>query len=530
MDDGLPVAAGVADETAGIARNASIIALGNVTSRALGFVRDASLAALFGTGAHVDALNLAITIPNQLNDLLTGGLVNSALVPVFSEYAAAERRTQLWRLASSLLTVVAAAVTVVVAGLLLFTPQVVAVFNWLGQGNNPEASALAVPLLRVTLPAVLFLSLAGVVSGLLNALRRFTYPAFTVAVFNLSIAVFSLLLAARLDVRAAAVGLLVGAVLQVALQLPGLRDGLRHLRPLVDLRHPGLRRIFRLYLPIVGSLVISQASVYVGLGLAFRFVSGLSWMRYATTLYQFPLGLVAVAVSSAILPTLSRQAGARDAGYTNTLVRGLSLVLALIVPATLGLFVLAHPVVALAFERGEFTATDTLMTARVLQVFLLGLAFAAVDQILIYAYYARQNTLVPALVGVLSIAVYLVVALATIRTLGLFSLMLADSLKQITHALVMGALVSRRVGGFRGTGLWSTLARVLVASLVMAALTAGAWWLTRLVSLPAVPLQRLLEAAGPGLVGVVTYFWLAERLNVAEVRLAIGLVRRRLGL
>jgi putative peptidoglycan lipid II flippase len=531
MDDGLPVPAALADETRGIARSASIIALGNVTSRALGFVRDSVMASLFGAGAHVDALALAIIIPNQLNDLLTGGLVNSALVPVFSEYAAVDdRRRELWRLASSLLTVVVVVVSVVVALLLLFTPQVVAVFALLGGGNNPEAMAQAVPLLRLTLPAVLFLSLSGVLSGLLNALRRFAYPAFTVAIFNASIAVVSLLLAWRLDVRAAALGLLVGAALQVVLQLPGLRDGLSSLRPLLDLRHPGLRRIFRLYLPIVGSLIVSQASVLVGLGLAWGFVGGVSWMRYATTLYQFPLGLVAVAVSSAILPTLSRQAAQLDAGFTNTLVRGLNLVLALILPATVGLFVLAHPVVALAFERGEFTPLDTLMTALVLQVFLLGLAFAAVDQILIYAYYARQNTLVPALVGVLSIGVYIAVALLTLRPLGLFSLMLADSVKQITHAMVMGALVSRRVGGFRRTNFWPTLGRVLLASLVMAVLTLAALWAVQRLALPSLFMQRLLEAAVPGLVGVVSYFWLAERLNVSEVRLAVTLVRQRLGL
>jgi putative peptidoglycan lipid II flippase len=532
MGDGLPVpvSAPAPDETSGIARNASIIALGNVTSRALGFVRDSVMAGLFGAGAHVDALALALTIPNQLNDLLTGGLVNSALVPVFSEYAAEERRAALWRLAGSLLTVVVVVSSLVVAVLLLFTPQVVAVFGALGQGNNPQAMAQAVPLLRLTLPAVIFLSLSGLLSGLLNALKRFTYPAFTVAIFNLSIAAVSLLLARQLDVRATALGLLVGAVLQVVVQLPGLREGLRALRPRLDLRHPALRRIFRLYLPIIGSLVISQASVYVGLGLAWGFVGGLSWMRYATTLYQFPLGLVAVAVSSAILPTLSRQAAQMGEGFTNTLVRGLNLVLVLILPATLGLFVLAQPIVALAFERGEFTPHDTLMTAQVLQVFLLGLVFAAVDQILIYAYYARQNTLVPALVGVLSIGVYFAVALLTLRPLGLFSLMLADSLKQITHALVMGVLVSRRVGGFRRTTLWPTVGRVLLASLAMAALTLAALWAAQRLALPTPLAQRLLEAAVPGLVGVVTYFWLAERLNVAEVRLALGLLRQRLGL
>jgi putative peptidoglycan lipid II flippase len=186
--------------------------------------------------------------------------------------------------------------------------------------------------------------------------------------------------------------------------------------------------------------------------------------------------------------------------------------------------------VALAFERGAFTPEDTRMTALVLQVFLLGLVFAAVDQILIYAYYARQNTLVPALVGIFSIGVYLAVALLTLPYLGLFSLMLADSVKQIVHALVMGILVSRRVGGFGRTNLWPTLGRVLAASLVMGALTLAALYGVQRLALPSLFVQRLLEAAVPGLVGLVSYFWLAERLNVSEVRLAFGLVRQRLGL
>jgi len=422
-----------------------------------------------------------------------------------------------------------------------FAPQVVEVFaslgEILGQGRNPQAAAQAVPLLRVTLPAIVFLSLSGILSGLLFALRRFTYPAFTAAIFNLSIVAASLLLARWLDVRAVAVGLLAGAVLQVALQLPGLRDGLRALRLTLRWRHPGLREIFRLYVPIIIGLVITQASIYLGLALAFGFEGGLSWMRYATTLYQFPLGLVAVAVSSAILPTLSRQAAAPE--FKQTLVHGLNLVIVLIVPAAVGLFVLARPVVALAFQRGEFTPADTLMTALVLRVFLLGLAFAAVDQMLIFAYYARQNTLTPSLVGVLSVGVYTAVALFTLPRLGLLALMLADSAKQITHALVTGAGLSRRLGGFRGTGLWPTLGKVVLASLVMAALTALA--LALVERLPTCPndtqaslgctpglLQHALSALVPGAVGVLAYFWLASRLGVGEVRTVLQLSRRRL--
>lgn len=531
MTDSLLAETPAAAETRGIARSASIIALGNVASRVLGLIREQVIAGLFGTGAHVDALTLAITVPVQIYELVTGGLVNSALVPVFSEYTPEARRAELWRLASVLLSLAAVVVSLFVGALALFAPQVVAVFALLGQGKNPDAQAQAAQLLRITLPAVVCLSLSGILSGLLYSLKRFTLPAFTAAIFNASLVVVSLLFARRLDVGATALGLLVGAGLQVALQLPGLRDGLRALRPALDFRHPGLRRIFKLYVPIIAGLVVAQLSIYFGLALAWEFTGGLSWMRYATTLYQFPLGLVATAVSFAILPTLSRQAqraeGAGD--FKATLVQGVNLVNLLIIPATVGLFVLARPIVALAFERGEFTAGDTAMTAFVLQVFLVGLSFAAVDQILIFAFYARQDTLTPALVGIFSVFVYVAVALLLRGPLGLFSLMVADSVKQITHALVTGALLSRRLGGFRRTGLWGTLGKVVVAALGMGVLAVVALLAVKALALPPGLVERLVSVAAPGVVGVVVYFALAARLNIAEVRLAADFLRRRLG-
>jgi putative peptidoglycan lipid II flippase len=516
----------LAAETRGFARSASIIALGNVASRVLGLVREMVKARLFGAGAHVDALTLAISVPLQIYELVTGGLVNSALVPVFSEYTPVERRAELWRLASLLLTLAAVGVTLFTGALVAFTPQVVAVFAALGQGRNPEAMALAEPLLRLTLPAVIFLSLSGILSGLLYALQRFTLPAFTAAVFNASMVVVSLLFARQLGVRAMALGLLAGAVLQVLLQWPGLRDA--RLRPSLNFQHAGLRRIVKLYLPIIGGLLITQISIYLGLGLAGGFVGGLGWMYYATTLYQFPLGLVATAVSLAVLPTLSRQSSEAGDGFVGTLVQGINLVVLLIVPAAVGLFVLARPIVALAFERGEFTALDTAMTAQVLQVFLVGLSFAAVDQMLIFGFYARQDTLTPASVGVLSVVVYASVALLLLRPLGLFSLMAADAVKQITHALVTGALLAGRVGGFRRTTLWPTLAKVVLASAVMAGCAWGALQGVQFLALPANTVGRALLVGVPGAVGVVVYFFLATRLHIAEVHLAVEMIRRRL--
>jgi putative peptidoglycan lipid II flippase len=530
MTDAASIEPSLTDETHGLARHASIIALGNVASRGLGFVREFVKSRLFGTGPQVDALNLAIAIPLQIYDLVTGGLVNSALVPAFSEYTPPERRAELWRLASILLTLATLLISALLLGLMWFAPQVVAVYAFIGAlaggQTHPESLETASRLLRITLPAVVFLSLSGILTGLLYALRRFTLPAFTAAIFNASIIGLSLLLAARFGVTAMALGLLAGSVLQVALQLPALRDGLLALRPLLTLHHPGLRRILKAYVPIIVSLLVNQVGVNFGLSVAFGFENGLSWMGYATNLYQFPLGLVGVAVSAAILPTLAGQANQVVPGdYKATLVRGINLVLVLMIPATVGMFLLAQPIVALAFQGGKFLPEDTLMTAWVLQWFLFGLSFAAVDLLLINAFYARHDTLTPSSVGVLTIVVYVATVFVTRPWLGLFSLMLADSIKQILHASVTGVLLSRRIGGFARTGLWATLGKIVLAALVMGLGVVAARWAVEAWSLP---LAALMQTIIPGAVGVILYFLVAAWLNIAEVRLALGILRRRL--
>jgi putative peptidoglycan lipid II flippase len=341
--------------TAGLARAAGVISLGNIASRVLGLARETVKADFFGAGGAVDAFNVAAVVPTMLYDLLVGGMVSSALVPVFSEYDAQERREALWGLVSILLSMTVVVLAVAIVLLELFAPQVAFLMS---SGSEPEVLAEAARLLRVTGPALLFLSLSGLLSGLLYALKRFSYPAMTAAAFNAAIVAVTLLVGRQWGIVAMALGLLLGAIVQVALQLPGLRDA--RLRFRFDWRHPGLRRIGVLYAPIVLGLMLD---VLVSRTISYNLASrtgegGISWMNYATTLIQFPHGLVATAVSIAILPTLSSHAAVENGGdngpFRATLAQGLRLVIVLIVPATIGLLVLTTPTIALLFEHGDF--------------------------------------------------------------------------------------------------------------------------------------------------------------------------------
>jgi putative peptidoglycan lipid II flippase len=427
-----------------MAQAALLIATGNIASRLLGLVRETVIAHLFGATGLVSAFRVAQIIPTMLYDLLVGGMISSALVPLFSEQAERDRQT-LWHLASLVLSLTVIGMGLIVLIIELAAPQVAFL---MASGFDQELLEVTTTLIRLTTPAVLFLSVAGILTGLLHALKRFTWPAFTATIFNATIVIVALAgtLSFGWGIEALALGLLLGAFLQVIFQLPGLRDA--QLQFTLDLHHPILRRIGKLGLPIILGLVISQVAIALDRNLAsWTGEQSIAWMQFATTIIQFPLGLISAAISLAILPTLARLASTPNGlgSFMETLGAGLRLVLILIIPAAVALFILAEPIVALLFERGLFTAFDTQQTALALRLYLIGLPFAAIDQPLIFAFYARQNTLTPALVGLLGVGFYLVAALTPtlFRPLQMVDLVLANSIQLSGHALVMLWLLNR---------------------------------------------------------------------------------------
>lgn len=516
--------AAASGESQGIVRAAAVLAVGNVASRILGLAREIVKANLFGTSPLLAAFQAAAYVPTSLFDLIIGGMVNSSLVPVFSDYTERERRDELWEVLSTVLSIATLVLLFVIAVVQLLAPQVA----WLvGAVNFAEAdlSEVSVSLIRMTTPAVLFLGLASILTGALYALKRFTIPAFIGAAFNGTIVIVALLNPG--EIRSLVWGLLLGSLLQVLLQLPALRDA--RLRWTLNFGHPAIRRIVRLYIPILAGLVVNQLAIMLSYNLAIRTGDqSLNYMNYATTLYQFPLGLVVTALSIATLPTLSRQAVGDLNQFKQTLGDGLRLVLALILPATTGLFALAPFIIGLLFEHGRFTAADTATTALVLRVYLVGMPFAAADQMLVFASYARKDTWRPALVGFISIIIYSATALALLRPLGLLSLMVADAVKHVVHTLIMLWLLRRQLGGLAGNPVLRSAAKSLVAAVLTGL---AAVWAARLseglVTGPFV--THLLPVVAGGLAGILAYIASAFALNITETRALPRMLLRRRG-
>jgi putative peptidoglycan lipid II flippase len=514
----------------GLARSAGILGLGNIGSRLIGLGREAIISYFFGASGELAAFRLAARVPTMIYDLLVGGMLSAALVPVLSEYARPERRTELARVASAVLSLIA-----VVMGLLVVVVEVFSgpLANLLGNFEDPQLQLVLRNSLRVIAPAVLFFGLTGGATALLYALRRFSYTALSAAVFNLGIVLLTPLLAPRLPQNLAIyvlpLGIVLGSLLQLIVVWSGMRDV--PLRPSAAWRHPAIRRIWRLYVPLMLGLIVTQFQIVIdGRWASASGAQSVSWMGYATTLIQLPLGLIPVAVSLAALPSLSQFATDADwGGFRAIFGRGLRLVLVLLLPATAGLFALALPIVQLIFQHGNFTPNDATMTALALRVYLIGLPFAGVDFLLNYTFYARQNTRTPAVVGVISIGFYFVTALLLKDRIGFLGLVLADSVKQAAHALIMTALLQRSPGRLDGQRILRTLGLGGVAAVLMAALAAV---LAGIIT-PLAPDGKLGAAIIVGVAGGISglFYILALRaLRVEEVTHLVNRVAGKVGI
>ncbi len=501
----------------GLARSASVLAVGNLASRVLGLVREIVIAALFGATGQVSAFRVAAQVPTLLYDFLVGGMLSAALVPVLSDYARRSRR-DFAQVVGALIAVFVVVLTLLVIALEITAPALTLLLAGGFRDADPTLLTLTTQLIRWLAPVVWLLSLAGVLMAVLYALQRFTFPAIATAVFNLGIVLAAPLLASIVGIFSLAIGLLLGSLAQLTLMTVDVRRAGVPLALTLQWRHPALRRILWLYLPIAAGLVVSLFQV----GLDRRLASGtgaqsIAWMANATTLQQMPLGLISVAISLAALPRLSQFYAAGDEqAYRQTLGRGLRMVWMLILPAGVLLWLLGAPVTQLLFERGAFTAADTAQVVRALNIYLLGMIFAAIDFPLNFAFYARFNTWLPALVGVISVGVYVVVALALVRPLGYVGLVWADTAKQAGHVAIMLLLLWRVVGRLQA-GTRAGFAVIALAGGVMAAATFA---MTSLLEgrLPAGAPGALALVVLAGGIGVSVYFAILMVFRLLEAQ------------
>jgi putative peptidoglycan lipid II flippase len=451
-----------------LALAAVLVASGNVLSRLLGLIREPVIAALFGASGNADAFEVASRLPQLVHDLVIGGAVSGVLIPLFSELASDDQR--LTRTFTALLTSVGLALLGVVGLMMLLAEPLVS----LAAPGLPESTrATAVTMTRITMPGVVFLGVSAIAAARLYARDRFAAPSLAPATLNGTMIVLALSLTPVVGPTGVALGYLAGTAAHLLVHIPALiREGTRFSWPRWK-ENTDATRALRLYLPIAGGLVIAQALVIVDTNLASRTGEGsLAVMRFATRLQQFPLGLIGSAVALAFLPVLARSAPATPQALRTATTFKYGVVtagrsaLALMIPVTIIMLVLTTSIVRAVYERGAFDSAATEATSLALFIYAIQLPLTVLDQVFISAYYATRNTRTPVLVGIASGGVYLLTALTLTSTYGLYGLVTANTVQNSFHAILLGVLLWRRIGGLRGRGLWLFTVQVSVAGIL----------------------------------------------------------------
>jgi putative peptidoglycan lipid II flippase len=451
-----------------------------MTSRILGLVREQVLAYWFGASDAMDAYRVAFRVPNLVRDLFAEGAMSAALVPTFSRTLTTDGRDRAWRLGNSVINALLVVTGLLAALAIVFAPQLV----WLLAGDFagvPGKFELTVSLTRIMAPFLVLVALAAACMGMLNSLDVFFLPALSPAMFNVAsivvgIAMVPAAISAGIDpILAMAIGTLVGGAGQVLLQWPSLRRlGFRY-RPTLDVRDPGLRRVLVLMGPGTIGLAATQVNVFVNTVVATGQGTGaVSWLEYAFRVMYLPIGLFGVSIATATTPAVSRLAATGDlVAMRRTLASAVALMLTLNVPATLGLVALSTPIVRLLLERGSFTSADTANPAAAVQLYALGLVGYSVVKILSPTFYALGRSRTPVMVSVSSVLLNAVLSVTTSRWLGFRGLALSASIAALFNAGLLAWLVRQALGGLEGRRLAATLAKVTIASAVMAL---SAWW------------------------------------------------------
>jgi putative peptidoglycan lipid II flippase len=459
-----------------LARSAGLIGIATMTSRVLGLVRDQVMAYLFGAGNAVDAYNVAFRIPNLVRDLFAEGAMSAAFVPTFTRYLTREGRPAAWRLGNHVVNALLIATALLVCAGLVFTQPLVTMFAE-DYSSVPGKLELTVLLTRIMLPFLTLVAVAAAFMGMLNSLNRFFVPALSPAMFNVASILCAILLVPVMPriglppITAMAIGVLIGGTGQILIQSPILRkEGYRY-RPLLDIREPGLRQVLILMGPGTLGLAATQINVFVNTVLATGEGTGaVSWLNYAFRLMYLPLGIFGVSIATAAMPAIARHAAREDVpGMRHEVASGIAMMTVLNVPATLGLIVLARPIVAMLFERGAFTARDTDATAAALMCYAVGLTGYSIVKVVSPTFYALHESRKPVIVSAVSVLVNAALNIAFVKRFGYLGLAVGTSLTALLNASVLLEMLRRRLGGIEGARLLGVLARSSAASVLMAA-------------------------------------------------------------
>ena len=450
-------------------KSTAIISVMTLISRISGLFRDVVMANILGPGALSDAFVVAFRIPNFLRRIFAEGAFSQAFIPVFSELT--ERNTLEAKQFVNASAGVLALVTLILSLLgIVFAPEIVSVLAP-GFKQDPEKLAVTVDSLRLMFPYLFCISLVAMSAGVLNTVNRFAVPAVTPVLLNLCLITAMLVLTPLLDnaAQALSVGVLVAGFLQLFFQIPSLVKEGYFPSFRIDFKNTAVQRVYKLMLPTIFSVSVVQINVFVSMVLASRLETGsVSWLYYSDRLMEFPVGVFGIALATVVLPNLSKKhAAGSSESFSAMLDWALRWVALIAIPASLGLYLLAAPLLATIFQHGEFSVRDVQMSAQALQAIAIGVSGFIFIKVLAPGFFAQQDTKTPVKIAVVAVAVNIVLSLILVGHMAHVGLALAISISAWVNAsLLLLILLVRKSYRPQSGWLWF-IVRVAIAVIAM---------------------------------------------------------------
>jgi putative peptidoglycan lipid II flippase len=512
-----------------IARAAGTVMFAIVFGQLIGLARGIIVANVFGASIELDSFYAANRVSETLFLLVAGGALGSAFIPTFTGLLTKGDKTAAWRLASALANAVILTLSLLAALLAIFAPEVVRYALAPGFSAKPEIFALTVSLLRIQLISAVLFGLGGLIVGILNAHQIFLIPALTPAAYQLGIIFGAIFLAPSMGIYGLAWGVIIGAVLYLAIQIPSLLRQRGIYTPSLELHNPYTRQVILLMLPRLLGVAVVQLNFWVNTNLASRMEEegSVASLTYGFMLMLMAQAAIAQSVAIAAMPTFSAQhaLGKRDE-MRSSLAASLRGILLLAVPASIGLMILREPLISFLYQRGEFDDRAVQLVAWALLWYAAGLVGHSIMEVLTRAFYAQQDTRTPVVIGTIAMGLNVVFSISFSRWFAqigwypLGGLALANSFATALEATALFIFMRRRLNGIEGRSITDGAWRVGLAGLGM---SAGLWlWIQGTAGM-----NRWLVTLGGVALGTVIYFAGVVILKVPEVKTIMnGVVRR----
>lgn len=509
-----------------INRAALVVMTFFILSRLTGLAREVIIGAQFGASAELDVYLAAFRAPDILFQLIAGGALGSAFIPTFAQYWTNNDQQGAWLLLSRLLNLVTLVLVVMAAIIALFALPLV---QWIiVPGFSYEKQLLTASLMRWMLLGTIVFGASGLIMGALNAVQHFLLPAAAPIFYNLAIILGAWLLAPTMGAYGLVVGTILGAVLHLAIQLPGLVQKRFEYNFDFTWRDPGVINVIRLMGPRALGLFTVQMQFLVNTILASGLPTGrISALNYAWILMLLPQGVFAQAIATATFPTFAAQvASGNREEMGHTFNHMFKTVLFLTIPAAVGLYVLRFPIIRL-LERGEFTGDTTILVAYALQFYAIGLVAHSVLEIIVRAFYALHDTITPVVIGIGAMALNICLSIWWLNWLSYGGLALANSVATSLEAVLLLWLLQRKMADLHFANVLNSLLRIGVASLGMGL---GTWfwlkWLEQTIQFSTLTNDRWFVAISSIFIALLIYGSLSLLTNRNQLIQTINIIRR----